>query len=435
MNESPQSFEDELARAYADQLPDLEAAAEQLKDLLKETIGRLPHGRLVRAHLPRPHSRDGTENPRIKSLESLRRKAEANGWDPEEAVRKAADLVGGRVVCNNREDVYRFAEVLEELATPIDGPPIRREDYIADPKDSGYRCLHLYVPIDVGEAMAPRYVTCEVQVRTLLQHAWAVLSHEDIYKFGEGLPDDLRDRVRDLGEFLATADRQASEVRDRVMELREPPAGKPDLDAVTDEGLTYLFGATFGRDPADYEIRAARNMCEGEGLESLEPLEKVIIDDSMRQEIADAYGLEVRWEIDRGQLFELLPLVVSRSLDAAISEAERRGRAEWEALDQRFRNEVLRELPGSFSDFVEELRLGAVHVHLVGEALGGSVDCRRCGSDLIDPELFAEGICEHYGEEDMTPVVDALYGSGVQTTAPLSSGLCDYCAHVLAKND
>lgn len=315
------------------------------------------------------------------------------------------------------------------------GPPIRREDYIDDPKDSGYRSLHLFLPLDVGEALAPRYVTCEVQVRTLLQHAWAELSHEDIYKFREGLPGDLRDRVRDLGEFLATADGQASEVRNRVMELREPPAGRPDLSTVTDEGLTFLFATTFGREPADYEIRAARNVCDQEGLESLGPLEEVLEDPEIRQALADAYEQEVRWDIDRGQHFELLPIVVSRGLDAAVSEAAQRGRSEWEALDRRFRNEVLRELPESFEDFVDELLRGFAPEQRIADVLGADVDCWRCGADLIDPEMFAEAICEHYGEEDWTPIVDALYGSGIQTTSPFSGGLCDHCAHVLSKDD
>jgi Region found in RelA / SpoT proteins len=51
---------------------------------------------------------------RLKGLSSVERKAAATRWKAEEALLACSDLIGGRVVCNNIEDVYRLAELLKE---------------------------------------------------------------------------------------------------------------------------------------------------------------------------------------------------------------------------------------------------------------------------------------------------------------------------------
>lgn len=427
---------EELECLYAEERPRLEEAAETLEETLKETIGRLPHGRLVRAHMPRPHSRWGANNPRIKSYRSLRRKAADRGWSADEAMREVDDLVAARVVCNNLDDVYRFESVLREVAGRFAEPPVESRDYIENPTGSGYRSLHLYVPIDVGDShLRPHRVTCEVQVRTLLQHAWAELSHHDIYKHGDELPRELRERFRRLGDTLAEVDEQASEIRARVMEEQSPPKGRPDLEEVTADGLVFLFVITFGREPAEYAVRAAREMCEQVGLESLEPLEDALRDEEARMAVTEAYEAERRFGLDREELFELLPIAASSGVETAAAEARRRGKADRAEIERRAREEILGELPETYDAFVEELRRGLVSVGLVAEVLDAAVDCWICGRDLVNPERLALGVCEHYGEGAEEPITDYLYGSGIATTAPMSSGLCDYHANVLGRGD
>lgn len=73
---------------------------------------------------------------RIKSFARLKRKAERFGWTVEEAINKAQDFIGFRLVCDNLQDVRRASELIRESLTR-DGYKIRKaDDYVAKPKKS-----------------------------------------------------------------------------------------------------------------------------------------------------------------------------------------------------------------------------------------------------------------------------------------------------------
>src|SRR6266436_334941 len=108
--------------------------------------------------------------------------------------------------------VYRFAELLKERLPGAPGE-FEIQDHIKNPNKGGYRALHVNFRLDIGShAFAPDRVSCEVQIRSRLQDAWAKLSHDDIYKQPD-LPGDLRARAKDLAEILTAADRIASDIR------------------------------------------------------------------------------------------------------------------------------------------------------------------------------------------------------------------------------
>lgn len=48
-------------------------------------------------------------------------------------------------------------------------------DYVSEPKDSGYRACHALLKVQIDSDGAP--VIVEVQIKTLLQHAWGELTH------------------------------------------------------------------------------------------------------------------------------------------------------------------------------------------------------------------------------------------------------------------
>src|SRR3972149_6534355 len=80
-------------------------AERKLRSLLREVVAAIEDRTLVRAQFA---------EPRIKTLQSLRRKANRENWKPEQVLTHCGDLIGGRVVCNNTEDVYRFVALLRE---------------------------------------------------------------------------------------------------------------------------------------------------------------------------------------------------------------------------------------------------------------------------------------------------------------------------------
>jgi len=123
----------EFDEIYRAKRPALERAEAQLRSLLEAVVSQIEDRRLVRAEL---------DDVRSKCLPELKSKATKFGWSAKDAFTRCSDLVGGRVVCNNVEDVYRFEELVK-AHLPVDSGQIEREDYIDKPKRQGYRALHL----------------------------------------------------------------------------------------------------------------------------------------------------------------------------------------------------------------------------------------------------------------------------------------------------
>jgi hypothetical protein len=108
---------------------------------------------------------------RIKRLPSIALKLLDR---PEMKLTQMQDIAGCRAVMPTLKEVYDLRDVyrLSPLIHPTAGD--WEKDYIADPKDSGYRGIHLKYRF-CGRAQSLPYndLKVEIQIRTLLQHKWA----------------------------------------------------------------------------------------------------------------------------------------------------------------------------------------------------------------------------------------------------------------------
>ena len=59
---------------------------------------------------------------------------------------------------------------------------IEKKDYIKNPKDSGYRSLHLVISVPVFLLDGCEEVPVEIQLRTVAMDFWASLEHQLRYK-------------------------------------------------------------------------------------------------------------------------------------------------------------------------------------------------------------------------------------------------------------
>jgi len=75
-----------------------------LADSIVRRIGHILSSAMERVGNP-DLVKGGLDRPRIKTLESVARKAEEKRWSVDEAIEKCWDFVGFRVVCNNLQDV------------------------------------------------------------------------------------------------------------------------------------------------------------------------------------------------------------------------------------------------------------------------------------------------------------------------------------------
>lgn len=82
------------------------------------------------------------------------------------------DLGGCRVIVKSIKDVYKYRDLLKN--SKIKHKFIKEYDYISNPKDSGYRSLHVVYQFHSDKKEDyNNNMLIEIQFRTLLQHIWA----------------------------------------------------------------------------------------------------------------------------------------------------------------------------------------------------------------------------------------------------------------------
>ena len=90
-----------------------------------------------------------------------------------------SDVAGVRIICAYIDDIYMIAD---SFLKQDDVTLIEKKDYIASPKENGYRSLHLIVSVPVFFSEHKKDVKVEVQIRTMAMDFWASLEHQLRYK-------------------------------------------------------------------------------------------------------------------------------------------------------------------------------------------------------------------------------------------------------------
>lgn len=158
-----------------------------------------------------------TRNPistiksRIKSPESIAKKLEKKGYPVnfDSMMKNLNDIAGVRVICPYISDIYSVRDML--LKQP-DLTLIKQNDYIDNPKESGYRSLHLVMEIPVYLSKTEHNVRVEIQLRTIAMDFWASLEHQLRYKNSAKVPDSVRRELFRVAETIAMTDREMEEI-------------------------------------------------------------------------------------------------------------------------------------------------------------------------------------------------------------------------------
>lgn len=165
---------------------------------------------------------------RTKKIESLTKKID-NKLGKYNLLNDITDLVGIRIITYLESDVDVIAgivsrEFLVDLENSIDKRELKNDQF-------GYKSLHLVVNLHTSRASLPEYrnykdLKCEIQIRSILQHAWAEIEHDLGYKGKYAIPDQYKRNFNRLAALLETADlefdrlkRELSEYENEVGEL------------------------------------------------------------------------------------------------------------------------------------------------------------------------------------------------------------------------
>ncbi|WP_035907470.1 GTP pyrophosphokinase [Knoellia subterranea] len=156
------------------------------------------------------------------------------------------DQIGVRVVTYLQGDVTAVADLLAGEFSVLDDRDLGQET--AQQGRFGYSSRHLLVTLD-DEASDPAYAhlrgrSASVQVRTILQHAWAEFEHDVRYKGSVPAEDvpDLDRRFTLAAGLLELADREFTAIRDR---LQAGAAGQGSAAADDDPRISGTDLAAF----------------------------------------------------------------------------------------------------------------------------------------------------------------------------------------------
>ncbi len=130
---------------------------------------------------------------------------------------KLADVAGVRVICSFPDDIYRLAELFIRQDDII---LLTRKDYIKNPKDNGYRSLHIIIEVPIFLSSAKIYRKVEVQFRTIAMDFWASLEHKLKYKKDVENAEEIVRKLKDCADSIELLDYQMQGIRNEIDRAR-----------------------------------------------------------------------------------------------------------------------------------------------------------------------------------------------------------------------
>jgi len=156
---------------------------------------------------------------RVKERDSLARKID--GIPPKYSqLADITDVVGLRVITYFEDTVDDVAKIVErEFEVDQENSEDKRQ--VSDPERFGYASLHYVVRLSAGRVRHEEYrrfsgMKAEIQVRSVLQHAWAEIEHDLGYKSKDVVPYDYRRGFARLAGLLELADSEFVRLRDEI---------------------------------------------------------------------------------------------------------------------------------------------------------------------------------------------------------------------------
>lgn len=167
---------------------------------------------------------------RLKEKESFLAKCEKGKYkDPTEEI---TDLSGVRIIAYTNQEVRRICDIIEKEFRIDSDNSANKADGLGN-NEVGYLSVHYIVQFNDKREKLSEYeefakCKCEIQVRTLLQHAWAEIEHDKNYKFSGVLPTDIKRRFYLVAGVLEMMDREFDNLSKEIDEYAKDVRKKTD---------------------------------------------------------------------------------------------------------------------------------------------------------------------------------------------------------------
>jgi putative GTP pyrophosphokinase len=199
-----------LLEQYEQRAEVLGLIAGEFRSLIEEALEVLPSPPTIKA--------------RLKDFDSYFQKylrLLSNGPPGDEKPR-ITDLIGVRIVCSFLEEIDAVGSILNRLFKVVE---VEKKGSNYSFKEFGYESTHILV--EIPEGFIDKYGDCgcdvaEIQIRTILQDAWAEVEHELVYK-AEFTPfdDPMKRKLAAINANLSLADIIFQEIRTYQRQLND----------------------------------------------------------------------------------------------------------------------------------------------------------------------------------------------------------------------
>lgn len=190
---------------YRELLPEYETFASRIKSLLLDMLNDLN----TKVHFA---------ESRAKSVDSFTKKLNRPGKSFEKPLDEIPDLAGVRIVLYYLDDIQHVGDMIKREFEIIEEVTEHQADHYS-PDQFGYLSMHYVVKLNTVRGALKEWKNfttfrAEIQVRTVLQHSWAAVSHALQYNREGDVPHRLRRQLFRLAGLLELADEEFVAIRD-----------------------------------------------------------------------------------------------------------------------------------------------------------------------------------------------------------------------------
>jgi putative GTP pyrophosphokinase len=156
------------------------------------------------------------------------------------------DLTGIRIVVKHLSDIEKVCEVIKTNFVIDEENSINKSEEL-DIDQFGYLSIHYVVSFPKQRLILPEYkafknLKAEIQVRTILQNIWAIISHELEYKVKEDIPKELRREIYRLSALFEVVDKILDDFMTKRNEYRHKMREEDYIDdEINLDSLRFYF--------------------------------------------------------------------------------------------------------------------------------------------------------------------------------------------------